>query len=108
MTTVDLTVSVVLLLGMGCITIFRMMEQVVVTKTMLSTIPMGSKSRRALPRVMLPLLGLTSTGRWGDTQHTTVMGIGLVAPNIVGVLQTTLMIRNAMVQCHLPIVFNLK
>ena len=105
---VDLTVSAVLLLGMGCITIFRMMEKVAVTKTMLSTIPMGPKSRRALPRAMLPLLGLTSTGRWGDTQHTTVLGTGLVAPNIVGVLETTLMIRNAMVQCHLPIVFNLK
>ena len=105
---VDLTVSAVLLPGMGCITIFQMMETAILTKTKLSTIPMGPKSRRVRPREIITLIRLTSIGQWGDTQYTTVLGTGQVVPYIVGVLQPPMMIRNAMVQCHLPIVFNLK
>ena len=101
----QLTATAVLLLGMVCITIYQMMETVIRAGPMLSTIPMGPKSRRVRPREIITLIRLTSIGQWGDTQHTTVLGTGQVVPYIVGVLQPPMMIRNAMVQCHLPILF---
>ena len=104
----QITATAVLLLGMVCITIYQMMETVIIAGPMLSTIPMGPKSRRVRPREIITLIRLTSIGQWDDTLHTTVLGIDQVAPHTVGVPQAPMMIHSAMVPCHLLIVFNLK